>query len=158
MTVRIATLKVVSNPNVLVCRGLGSCVGVALWDPETHIGGLAHVLLPSEEFSIRKDNPEKFANRAIEIMLEKMGDLGADKARTVAKIAGGARMFQSVSSNSERVHVGQRNVIAVKDKLKAEGISIVAEDTGGTKGRTMEFDTSNGKVVIYLADRTRQVL
>ena len=158
ITVRIATLKVVSNPRVLICRGLGSCVGVALWESKSNIGGLAHILLPSEEFSLKKDDPGKFANQAIELMLQKMKDLGAIKRYIVAKIAGGARMFASINPQSERVHVGQRNVIAVKDKLAELKIPIVAEDCGGTHGRTMEFDTKTGRIAIYLADKTKKVL
>jgi chemotaxis protein CheD len=158
ITVRIATLKVVAGPSVLVCRGLGSCVGVALWEEKAEIGGLAHILLPSEEFSIKRDDPEKFANRAIEIMVDKMVEKGAIRRRIVAKIAGGARMFSSINPTPKRVHVGKRNVIAVKEKLKELKVPIVAEDVGGTHGRTMEFDTSTGKVVIFLADKTTKVL
>lgn len=158
INVRIATLKVVNNPNVLICRGLGSCVGVALWDSKKGIGGLAHVLLPSEEFSLKKDNPEKFADKSIDIMIERMTGMGSLKRNIIAKIAGGAKMFQSAVSGPDRVHVGERNVIAVKDKLEKVKVSIVAEDVGGNKGRTMEFDTRTGKVTIYLADKTRKVL
>jgi chemotaxis protein CheD len=133
-------------------------VGVALWDGKAGIGGMSHILLPNEDFSIKKDDPEKFANQAIEIMVEKMVALGAVKRRIVAKIAGGARMFSSINPKPKRIHVGKRNVIAVKEKLGELKVPIVAEDVGGTRGRTMEFDTSTGKVVIHLADGTTNVL
>jgi len=158
ITVRIATLKVVSDPRILVCRGLGSCVGVALWDEKAGVGGMSHILLPSEEFSIKKDDPEKFANQAIGIMVNKMIEIGAFKRRIVAKIAGGARMFSSMNPKPNRIHVGKRNVIAVKEKLKQLKVPIVAEDVEGTKGRTMEFDTKSGRVVIHMADGTVKVL
>jgi chemotaxis protein CheD len=157
ITVRIATLKVVSDPAVLVCRGLGSCVGVALWEKGSGIAGMAHILLPSEEFSLKKDNPEKFADKAIEVMIDQMVKIGAIKSKITAKIAGGARMFVSTAP-SERVHVGERNVQAVKNKLKDLNIPILAEDVGGTRGRTMEFETASGKVKIFLADKTMRIL
>ena len=157
ITVRIATLKVVSDPAVLVCRGLGSCVGVALWEKGSGIAGMAHILLPSEEFSLKKDNPEKFADKAIELMIDQMVKIGAIKSKITAKIAGGARMFISAGP-SERVHVGERNVQAVKHKLEDLNIPILAEDVGGTRGRTMEFETASGKVKIFLADQTMKIL
>jgi len=158
ITVRIATLKVVSDPSVLVCRGLGSCVGVALWEKGSGIGGLAHILLPSDEFSLKKDNPEKFADQAIDLMVHEMLKRGAIRSMIVAKIAGGARMFTSLVPQTDRVHVGERNVEAVKQKLKEVGINIIAEDTGGNRGRTMEFETKTGKVMVILADKTMKVL
>lgn len=158
ITVRIATLKVVSEPAVLVSRGLGSCVGVVLYEKGSGIAGMAHILLPSEEFSLKKDMPEKFADKAIEIMMDQMIQLGAIRSRIVAKIAGGARMFISSAPMPERVHVGERNVQAVKKKLKEMNVPIIAEDVGGTRGRTMEFDTKTGRVKIHLADKTVKVL
>jgi chemotaxis protein CheD len=157
LNVRIATMRVVKNPRILVCRGLGSCVGLALWDNKTRVGGMAHILLPSEDYSINKENPLKFADKAIELMLAEMEKVGAKRKNTLAKIAGGARMFGSPTP-TDRIHVGERNVIAVKDKLRAEKVQIVSEDIGGNKGRTMEFHTRDGKVVIYLADKTSYVL
>jgi chemotaxis protein CheD len=158
ITVRIATLKVVSEPSILVCRGLGSCVGVALYEKGSGIAGMAHILLPSEEFSLKKDMPEKFADKAIEMMVAQMVEMGAIKSRIVAKIAGGAKMFISVAPSADRVHVGERNVHAVKNKLKDLNVPILAEDIGGTRGRTMEFDTKTGRVKIHLADKTVRIL
>ena len=119
---------------------------------------MSHILLPSEEFSIKKDDPEKFANQAIEIMVNKMVELGAFRRRIVAKIAGGAKMITSINPKATRIHVGKRNVIAVKEKLEQLKVPIVAEDVEGTRGRTMEFNTKTGKVVIHLADGTTKVL
>lgn len=158
ITVRIATLKVVSEPSILVSRGLGSCVGVALYEKTSGIAGMAHILLPSEEFSLKKDMPEKFADKAIEMMVDDMIKLGAIKSKIVAKIAGGARMFTSSAPMPERIHVGERNVLAVRKKLKELNVPVIAEDVGGTRGRTMEFDTKTGRVKIHLADKTVRVL
>ncbi|MGB9792628.1 MAG: chemotaxis protein CheD [Thermacetogeniaceae bacterium] len=144
----IGEWKVAHNPARLITIGLGSCVGVALYDPLNSIGGLAHVMLPdSSEF---KDitNRGKFADLAIPDLLEAMLKMGARRATTVAKLAGGARMFISADSNLPVLNIGERNVAMCRKVLGELGIRIVAEDTGGNYGRTMILDTTNGKVYI----------
>lgn len=140
--VGIADLKVGHAPLILITLGLGSCVGVTLYDPVKKIGGLLHVMLPrSSEFS-RNSHPAKFADTGVPLLLAEVLKLGADKRVLEAKIAGGAQMFEGM------VNIGERNVEAVKEALAALGIRLVAEDVGGKRGRTMILDTSTGKVII----------
>jgi chemotaxis protein CheD len=138
-SVGIGEYRVVKSPAVLVSLGLGSCVGVALYDPERKIGGLAHVMLPSSNGTEKIANPGKYADQAIRLMLEEMIKHGASRSRIVAKIAGGATMFKN-SKNS----IGERNVESVREILKKEGIKIVGEDTGKNYGRSIEFDIETG--------------
>lgn len=142
--VGIADIGVAKNPGRLVTVGLGSCVGVVLQDTVAKIGALAHIMLPSSE-NAKIKNKAKFADTAIPLAVEKMEELGAQKSRIVAKIAGGARMF---SFPSEQSFIGDRNVAAVEEVLKKNGIKIAARDIGGNMGRTLELDVSSGKVVV----------
>lgn len=145
--VGIADMNTASSPDKIITIGLGSCVGIALYDSRINIGGLAHIMLPdSTQFSSAK-NPLKFADLAVPLLVEKLEKLGVNRRNLRAKIAGGASMF-NFSDKSMIMDIGNRNGIAVKNILKKYSISILAEDLGGNKGRTMIFDTSDGVVKI----------
>lgn len=145
--VGIADLNTANNPDRLITVGLGSCIGIALYDKTRGIGGLAHIMLPDSTLFNTVNNPIKFADLAIPLLLEKMEKLGAARRNIKAKIAGGASMF-NFSDKSMMMDVGNRNGIAVKAVLDKLSIQIVGEDIGGNKGRTMIFDTANGIVQI----------
>jgi len=147
LTIRIATMRVVSRPAVLMCRGLGSCVGVAIWDPVRKVGGMAHILLPSEDSSVNREPELKFADRGLIALVEAMEKRGCLRKDMRAKLAGGSRMFTSTTKSIVSV-IGDRNVTAVKQVLQALGVAIAGEDTGGSKGRNMIFDTEDGSVTI----------
>ncbi len=145
--VGIADLNIGRSPDVIVTLGLGSCVGVALYDKVAKIGGLAHVMLPDSKQARSGQNPAKFADTAIPLLIEKMERAGASRSRMVAKIAGGAQMF-SFSDKNLQLNIGKRNVEAVKAVLAEEKIPLVAEDTGGSYGRSVELHTDSGKFVV----------
>ncbi len=141
--VGMADLKTCVSPNGLITLGLGSCVGIAIRDPVTKIGGLVHVMLP-DSTAIRngQHNIAKFADTGIVELVVQMERMGADRRRMVAKIAGGAQMF--AVENSSTMQVGRRNVeasIAVLGKLR---IPILANDTGANYGRTVTFFPETG--------------
>ncbi|WP_416176233.1 chemotaxis protein CheD [Clostridium sp.] len=145
--VGIADMNTASSPDIIMTIGLGSCVGIAIYDKYNLIGGLAHIMLPdSTQFSNVK-NPMKFADLAIPMLIEKLEKLGAGKRNLTAKIAGGASMF-NFSDKKMIMDIGNRNGKSVKLNLKKYSVPLIAEDLGGNKGRTMIFDTSNGKVEI----------
>ncbi len=148
VNVGIAELVVMHNPAVLITRGLGSCVAISLRDPEARFGALAHIILPGIEQSNDKQHPLKFADSAIEIAVKQMLEKGCSKNRIVAKIAGGACMFHL---ENQIISVGAKNVGAVIHKLKEMHIPILASDTGGDHGRTVEFDIETGVVTIKTA-------
>ncbi len=145
--VGIADLNAAASPDRLITVGLGSCIGIALYDKILGIGGLAHIMLPDSTLFNTVNNPVKFADLAIPILLERMEKLGASRRNLKAKIAGGASMF-NFSDKSMIMDVGNRNGQAVKAVLEGLSIPIIGEDIGGSKGRTMIFDTSNGTVQI----------
>ena len=156
--VGMADLKVCSAPDGVTTLGLGSCVGIAIRDPATKIGGLAHVMLP-DSTAIRgsESNLPKFADTGIEELVKQMEGLGARRSRMVAKLAGGAMMF-AFQNKSELVRVGDRNVEAAKKKLAELQIPILAEDTGETYGRTVVFYPETGDYVIRAVGKDEKTI
>lgn len=147
--VGIADLNLVLPPGTIITIGLGSCVGISLYDKSKKIAGLAHIMLPdSSQFSEVK-TPMKFADLAIPILLEKMIEKGCKSNQLTAKIAGGASMF-NFTDKSIISDIGTRNVASVKAALEKERIPIIAEDVGGNKGRTMIVDSEDGKVTLKI--------
>jgi chemotaxis protein CheD len=145
--VGIADLNAASSPDRLITVGLGSCIGIALYDKMLGIGGLAHIMLPDSKLFNTVNNPFKFADLAIPILLQRMEKLGASRRSLKARIAGGASMF-NFSDKSMIMDIGNRNSQSVKTVLEKLSIPIIGEDVGGNKGRTMIFDTATGIVQI----------
>ncbi|PIC65611.1 chemotaxis protein CheD [Sporosarcina sp. P13] len=137
--VGIADMNIANAPQTIRTSGLGSCVGVVLYDSTKKIAGMVHVMLPDSQLGKSKQfNVAKFADTGIHAMLEMLKSQGVRPFSIKAKIAGGAQMFQFGSGDT--IRIGPRNVEAVKQELKRYSIQLVAEDTGGSSGRTIEFD------------------
>nr|WP_302595236.1 chemotaxis protein CheD [uncultured Cellulosilyticum sp.] len=145
--VGMADLKVAKAPDILTTLGLGSCVGIALYDNVAKIGGLAHIMLPDSTQIKNNSNVAKFADTAIEQLIEELVSQGARNTRLVAKIAGGAHMFE-FKNMDDMMRIGTRNVSAVIDCLEAFRIPIIASDTGSNYGRTVELHTATGVFVV----------
>lgn len=145
--VGIADLNLVLDPGTIMTIGLGSCIGIALYDRVLKVAGLSHIMLPDSTQFKNVSNPMKFADSAIPILIEKMHKQGCRKQNIVAKIAGGASMF-NFSDKKIKMDIGKRNSDAVKKVLSYYKIPILAEDIGGTKGRTMIFKLESGLVEI----------
>ncbi|MFW6113336.1 MAG: chemotaxis protein CheD [Actinomycetota bacterium] len=156
VNIGVAEYYVTHNPHVLASFGLGSCVGVALYDSRKRIGGMAHVMLPDSTAMNRKGGAGRCADTAIAAMVEEMERLGSRRRDIKAKVAGGACMFhipgalnpRNVPGPSLGMQIGERNVEAVRKVLKELNVPLLAEDTGGDYGRTMRFNISNGDVTI----------
>lgn len=156
--VGMADLKTCVSPNGVTTLGLGSCVGIALRDPVTKVGGLAHIMLPdSTQIRNSQQNIAKFADTGIEELVKQMERLGAKRSRIVAKIAGGATMF-TFQGKSDMVQVGDRNVEASKLKLKQLNIPILAQDTGANYGRTVTFYPETGEFHIRAVGKKETVI
>lgn len=146
--VGIADLNTTTGDVLIRTSGLGSCVGVVVYDLVKQVAGLAHVMLPDSSLTKQVNfNKYKYADTALDELIKELEELGARKFALKAKIAGGAQMFQ-MSGGSEIMRIGPRNVEAVKEKLKKLRIPIVACDVGGNRGRTIEFDPVSGKLKI----------
>lgn len=145
--VGMADLNIAKSPDKLMTLGLGSCIGIVLYDPVVKVGGMAHIMLPDSTQIKNNSNLAKFADTAIDLLIKKMTGIGANKARLVAKIAGGAQMFD-FKQTSDVMRVGYRNDIATRKLLEDPGIPLVADDTGENYGRTIELDTETGVLMI----------
>ncbi|MGI5936499.1 MAG: chemotaxis protein CheD [Oscillospiraceae bacterium] len=157
-SVDIAMMKVARAPDILYSLGLGSCVGVAIYDPVTRIGGLIHVLLPSyKEFTQGVHSRTKFADSGIVDLVNAMVEAGAGRYNLKAKIVGGAAMF-STESNQVYNTIGSRNVSMCVETLKKLGIEIVAQDVGGNKGRSIYFDLSTGALSVRTIEKGEKTI
>ncbi|WIV67935.1 chemotaxis protein CheD [Natrialbaceae archaeon AArc-T1-2] len=144
--VGIAELVVSDGDDTLRSYGLGSCLAIALYEPDTGIGGLAHVMLPNgDEVETSDETPGKYADTAIRALLRRMVERGASYVDVEAKIAGGSDMFEFESFDEG---VGERNVEAARAELEKLGVPLVAEDVGGDRGRTVEFSPGTGVLVV----------
>ncbi len=148
LRVKVADYAVARGETTIATIGLGSCVAIALYDQSTRIGGLAHILLPSQAMSRETSNPAKFPETIVPIMLDEMRALGMKgPGRVNAKIVGGASMFGMLVSGTG-INVGERNVLATREVLAAAGIPLVAEDTGLDYGRSVYFHLQDGRVEV----------
>jgi chemotaxis protein CheD len=145
--VAISDFRVANSPAALVVHGLGSCLGIALYDSHRRIGGLAHTLLPAPRTGLGVLRPGKFVNTAIQAMMEEMLRKGADRKNIGAKLVGGANMFELRPVLAEE-GIGARNIRAAREVLYGLGIPVLATDVGGNHGRTMEFGLDNGMVLV----------
>ncbi|MBQ7576974.1 MAG: chemotaxis protein CheD [Synergistaceae bacterium] len=139
----MADLYVARAPIKLVTLGLGSCIGLVVFDPLAKIAGMAHIMLPDSRGLKGSEKVGKFADTAVPAIIEEMLKQGANRSRIKAKIAGGAQMFALPGASAEFLTVGAKNVRETTMRLARMGIALVASDTGGNKGRTIEFSTSN---------------
>lgn len=147
IVVTVADWAAERGDGVLVTLGLGSCVAIMLHDPDSGIGALAHVLLPSTSLTRDTSNRAKFPETAVPLMIERLTALGADPRRLCAKLAGGASMFSQLVTPGT-IQMGERNVLAARTALRRAAIPIVREAVGGELGRSIRFHVKDGRVEI----------
>ena len=150
--VGMADYKVGQAPSTIISYGLGSCIGISLYDPQAKVGGLLHIMLPDSTQARPTDNPAKFADTGLPLVLKDVLALGASRAKLVAKIAGGAQMF-AFANATDIMRVGVRNAEAAKKILRELNIRLIAEDTGGSYGRTVSIDMETGVYKVKTIDK-----
>ena len=143
---KVADFAVGKGGGVISTIGLGSCVAIAIYDKQARVGGMAHVLLPSEGLSRDKDNRAKFPGTAVPLLLEEMRKLGA-RGPFTAKIAGGSSMFGALLP-SGGINMGERNVLSSRQALSEAGIPLAAQDVGGDYGRSVYFHLDDGRMLV----------
>jgi len=146
IVVGMADLKVAKHPDTLTTLGLGSCVGITLFDRAKKIGGMAHCMLPTYK-GFEGQNIAKFVDSAVIELINQLVRIGASRTALVAKIAGGAHMFGR-SQNSDMLKIGERNAAAGLAILRQLSIPVQANDTGGSHGRTIELNIETGALRI----------
>jgi len=145
--VGISDMKVSNkNNDVLITYSLGSCIGVTLFDPVAQVGGLIHCMLPLSRIDPvkAKTNPFMFTDLGIPMLLKAVFDLGAERKRLVAKVAGAATMLDS----KDLFKIGERNYTVMRKVFWKNNILIAAEDVAGTVPRTMFLYMDSGKTII----------
>jgi chemotaxis protein CheD len=151
--VGMAEFKVAQVPNRIACFGIGSCVCVALYDPEAKVAGLAHSMLPSAPamtLTSPEDRP-KYADTAVPHLIDVMERLGAKRSRIYARLVGGATMFSFGSKSDGSESLGERNLRSARESLKSQGITLKSEEGGGGVGRSLEFDPGDGSLLVRTA-------
>ncbi len=155
--VGIADLKFVSPPDKITTIGLGSCVGVVLYDKQTKQAGLIHVMLPDSTKIRNNENKYKFADTGMDCLVAEMKKKGSLISNLRAKMAGGAMIF-NFSTKNDLGSIGDQNAEAVRKKLAYYGIKLVAEDCGKNCGRTVIFDPQTFDYEIVTAGRQRHII
>ena len=148
--VGMADLVVSKHPATLITLGLGSCIGLVIYDQTSKTAGMVHIMLPDSRDAQNLPKPGKFADTALPLLLSELAKLGAgNKAQLRAKMAGGAQMFSMPGKTDNAIFaVGNRNIEATTKLLAEAGIKLIASDTGGNKGRTVEFSTETMKFTV----------
>ncbi|MCK4997314.1 chemotaxis protein CheD [Candidatus Pacearchaeota archaeon] len=141
INVRMSECEMASGDVILETLGLGSCVAICIYSKEKKLGGLAHIMLPHR---INYEITEfRFADEAIFFMLKDFKKNGCENKDLVAKIVGGASMFEGLSN-----HIGQDNVETIRAEFEKQGVKIAAEEVFGNHGRSIWFDLNDGDVVV----------
>lgn len=148
--VGVASLEVSNDPEtVLVTYALGSCLGIAVYDPVVHVGGLAHVMLPDSGIeNNRKSNntPAKYINTGVPLLFKKMYELGAQKQRIRNAVIGGAQ----VVDDNNYFNIGKRNVTALRKLYWKNNVLIHKKHVGGRVNRTVRLQVSTGRITVKL--------
>lgn len=157
--VGLGEIKYTRRPGeALVAYGLGSCVGVAIWDRANHFAGLAHVILPASPGvpGRQGENRCKYADYAVPTLIDEMIKQGGQKAGFIVRIAGGAQMLRSAQV-SEVFNIGARNVEQVRREIARAGLRIQADDVLGRQGRTMSIFPEDGRITIHSAGKLTEL-
>lgn len=140
------------------CLGLGSCVGVTAYDPDSGVAGMAHIMLPASFPEKPVDRPGKFADTAIEAMVNEMVALGADQSRIQAAICGGAQVFRFGQDVNSLLQIGERITVAAREQLQKFSVRLIGEDVGGNLGRTVTFSSDSGEVRVRTVSQGEKLL
>jgi chemotaxis protein CheD len=143
----LGEIKVSGNAaDVLVAYGLGSCVGISMYDPITKVGALLHAVLPQRLNDSDAHNP-KFVDSGVTRMLDIIEQHGALRSRLIVRMAGGATML-NVPGLKQTLNIGERNVAVARQALATHRLRLAAEDVGGTSGRTVRLHVGNGRMTV----------
>jgi chemotaxis protein CheD len=148
-------MKVASQSgDVIVTHGLGSCLGITLYDPLAGIGGLLHVMMPAACANPEKAkaNPCMFVDTALPAFFDALQTAGANVARCRLKVAGGAAV-----NGNDHFEIGKRNYVTLKKVLWKCGTLIDSQDVGGAVARTLYLQIGTGRVWLNKAGEERDL-
>lgn len=153
--VGVADMKLSAQPgDELITYALGSCLGIAIYDPVVKVGGLLHVMLPLSTINTAKaaENPAMFVDTGVPKLFIECYKAGAQKPRLIVKVAGGASVHSS--ETGDHFQIGQRNFVMLRKLLWKNGVLLQAHDVGGAHSRTMTLDIDKGDVTIKTQGQT----
>jgi len=158
-TTGLGELTVVrESDDLLTARGLGSCIGIAVYERTHRIAIMAHVMLPGPAPDLPSLNqPARYAAQAVESILQAVEEFGGRPRDLVVKIAGGAQVIR-LHGKDDRLQVGLRNTQAVRDAMTRRKLHIAAEQTGGSTGRTLTLHAATGHTTIRLVGGQEETL
>jgi chemotaxis protein CheD len=154
--VGVSDARISTDPQAtLITYSLGSCIGLALFDPAVQMAGLLHFQLPSAAADPARgqEKPLMFGDSGAEQLIKSMEAHGAQRKRMKVKLAGASEML----NDTKAFNIGRRNHTAIRKFLWQQGMLIDAEDIGGPTPRTMSLNVSDGKVIIKADTRTTQL-
>ncbi len=155
--VGMADMNTCAGSDAITTLGLGSCIGVVIYDPVKKICGMVHVMLPDSSIIRNNDNPAKFADTGIAKLIDMVCKMGTTKSSLVAKMAGGAQMF-AFNSDNDLLKVGQKNAEACRAALRENNIKLIAEDCGDRFGRTIEFYPATNELHIKAIGKPLRII
>ncbi len=150
IAVGVGDVRLTADPaETLVTYGLGSCIGVAIWDPVARVGGLLHFMLPesASDPAKAKANPALYADTGIPHLFRSAYQMGAEKRRLIVRIAGGAQVLDGDGV----FNIGKRNYLALKKIFWKAGVLIHAEEVGGNVSRTLRLEVGSGRLLLQEA-------
>lgn len=150
LVVGIADMKVSNDPDItIITHALGSCIGLAVYDPQARVGGILHYMLPESKQDTHraKSKPFMYADTGIPLLFKSCYEFGALKQRTSIKVAGGSQMMAS----TEIFNIGKRNYAALRKILFRNNVLIKKESIGGSVNRTMRLNISTGEVSLKIS-------
>ena len=144
--INVGDMKVGRDGDLLVTHALGSCLGLMVFDPALHVGGLLHAMLPLSKINRQKAqvNPFMFVDTGIPSLFKALYELGGQKRRMIVKAAGCGNPL----GTNEMFKIGQRNYTVLKKLLWKNNVLLESEDVGGNGSRTVHFDLSTGQIII----------
>lgn len=154
VVVDIADLAVSNDPHAtLITYSLGSCIGVAIWDPGVKVGGMLHYMLPDSQLSPEKAraNPAMFCDTGVPKLFRAVYELGAQKQRLIVKVAGGSQLLD----DNGTFNIGKRNYLALRKIFWKNGVMIKSENVGGNLSRTLKLEVATG--IVTLKSRNQEV-
>ena len=155
----LGELSIAAGPeDILVAQGLGSCIGIAAYEHSKRLALLAHVMLPGPApDAARPDQPARFADLAVQTIVDLIKQRGVSQRSLVVKVTGGAQVIKIVGAE-DRLKIGQRNIAAVHAALARHGLRVTGEDTGGTSGRTLTLYAADGRTTVRAVGGTERPL
>lgn len=154
-TIGIADMKIsAAKDDILITYALGSCLGIAIYDPVARVGGLIHIMLPLSSVNPEKaqTNPLMFVDTGVPLLFKNCYKAGANKERLIVKVAGGASLNHH---EDDQFQIGKRNFTMLRKLLWKNNVLLNAYDVGENFSRTMSLNIGSGEVLLKINNQEK---